>query len=70
MCYLLQTNNSNQNFFKEANYIKQICKYFDLNNSASTNSSSLTNDQTATTNQTWNLQKTTNLNQTTDQINK
>lgn len=28
---LLQTNYSNQSFFKEANFIKVICKYLDLN---------------------------------------
>ena len=27
---LLQTNVSNQSFFKEANYIRYLCKYFDL----------------------------------------
>ena len=31
---LLKSNHSNQNFFKEANYIKKICKYFDLTSSS------------------------------------
>lgn len=45
---LLQKNYSNQSFFKEANYIKKICKYFELSGS----------DDTATN---WTQQKTTNL---------
>jgi hypothetical protein len=35
---LLQTNYSNQNFFKEANYIKQFSKYFDLNSASQSSS--------------------------------
>lgn len=45
---LLQKNYSNQSFFKEANYIKKICKYFELTGSDDTASS-------------WTQQKTTNL---------
>lgn len=64
---LLQTNYSNQNFFKEANYIKKICKYFDLNNNTSNNGStglslgpSSSNTDLSSSNS-WTLQKTTNL---------
>lgn len=32
---LLQSNHSNQSFFKEANYIKKLCSYLDLNSSTS-----------------------------------
>ncbi|RNA34011.1 General vesicular transport factor p115-like protein, partial [Brachionus plicatilis] len=45
---LLQKNYSNQSFFKEANYIKKICRYFELSGS-----------EDAATN--WTQQKTTNL---------
>ncbi|CAF0812047.1 unnamed protein product [Brachionus calyciflorus] len=44
---LLQTNYSNQSFFKEANYIKKLCKYFDLTG----------NDEASQ----WTQQKITNL---------
>jgi hypothetical protein len=64
---LLQTNHSNQSFFKEANYIKKICKYLDLNSSTMGGSGSLSlngldanpgGEASATS---WSLQKTTNL---------
>ena len=29
---LLKSNSSNQNFFKEGNFIKRLCKYFEFNN--------------------------------------
>lgn len=37
---LLQMNTSNQNFFKEANYIKMLCKYLDLSSAMGTNNKS------------------------------
>jgi len=52
---LLKANNSNQSFFIEANYIKKICKYFDL--------SSKTPDSEATSSaekKSWSMQKTIN----------
>jgi intracellular protein transport protein USO1 len=53
---LLKANNSNQSFFIEANYIKKICKYFDL--------SSKTPDSEQATSSTekksWSMQKTIN----------
>lgn len=63
---LLQGNYSNQTFFKEANYIKQICKYLDLNDStanaalvgagAGMGAADATTDTTG-----WTAQKCTNL---------
>jgi hypothetical protein len=62
---LLQTNTSNQSFFKEANYIKQFCKYFDLNSASAkpNSSSSLDSDVSSSSsgNSVWTMQKTTNL---------
>lgn len=56
---LLETNSSNQSFFKEANYIKKICKYFDMSGNTSGNASlGLDPDPSANN---WTLQKTTNL---------
>ena len=64
---LLKSNHSNQNFFKEANYIKKICKYFDL---TSTNSSSTTSNNSTelidgnssnSSSTNWTLQKTVNI---------
>lgn len=48
---LLKSNSSNQSFFVEANYIKKICKYFDV----STKSGEISPD-----NSIWCMQKTTN----------
>ena len=62
---LLQMNYSNQNFFKEANYIKMLCKYLDLtgnNNNNSTNVTNLASDLGDPNNSgAWTVQKTTNL---------
>jgi hypothetical protein len=62
---LLQTNHSNQSFFKEANYIKKICKYLDLNSSTMGGNSGSLNGldaNPAESNVTsWTLQKTSNL---------
>ena len=52
---LLQTNFSNQNYFKEANFIKKLSKFLDLGNSVA----KVSGDTEEATN--WTLQKTTNL---------
>lgn len=60
---LLQSNYSNQSFFKEANYIKVICKYFDLSGGSSNNNSnsgsSSNNGDASDSN--WGAQKCKNL---------
>jgi hypothetical protein len=60
---LLKMNYSNQNFFKEANYIKMLCKYLDLtengNSSAVNNLASDLGDPNNSG--AWTVQKTTNL---------
>lgn len=64
---LLKMNYSNQNFFKEANYIKMLCKYLDLteHNGAAANSGAFNNlasDLGDPNNSgAWTVQKTTNL---------
>lgn len=58
---LLETNSSNQNFFKEANYIKNLTKYFDLRTTNSNDNgigSDLDRDNSAAN---WTVQKSTNL---------
>jgi hypothetical protein len=47
---LLKSNSSNQNFFKEGNFIKRLCKYFEFNNNDSNES------------QVWHEQKCKNIN--------
>jgi hypothetical protein len=54
---LLQGNYSNQTFFKEANYIKQICKYLDLNDS----DVAVVSGASADTSNGWTAQKSSNL---------
>lgn len=60
---LLEKNFSNQNFFKEAHYIKVLCKYFDFQTvnplTSDPHDPPLGND--ATGSQVWTLQKSTNL---------
>ncbi len=51
---LLKGNSSNQSFFIEANYIKKICKYFDLS------SKSTDTESAPTENKAWSMQKTIN----------
>jgi hypothetical protein len=65
---LLQNNNSNQNFFKEANYIKMLCKYLDLSSamgSAAKPSDGLglsdPSSESTSVKNVWSVQKTTNL---------
>jgi hypothetical protein len=65
---LLQTNYSNQSFFKEANYIKKICKYLDLNSStmgglssSGLNGLDVNPGEALSPTTSWSLQKTTNL---------
>jgi len=61
---LLKMNYSNQNFFKEANYIKMLCKYLDLtgNHNNNNNSTNLASDLGDPNNSgAWTVQKTTNL---------
>ncbi len=62
---LLQSNSSNQSFFKEANYIKMLCKYLDLSSAtpSSTQSFTLNADLGESTNalNVWTAQKTKNL---------
>lgn len=57
---LLQTNHSNQSFFKEASFIKVICKYLDLNDD---NRAAESADETASGSKLsdWSAQKCTNL---------
>ena len=50
---LIKSNSSNQNFFKEGNFIKRLCKYFEFNN-GDTNSES--------SSQVWHEQKCKNIN--------
>ena len=56
---LLQTNHSNQSFFKEANFIKLICKYLDLNDD--NNKTSEADEQPGSGLSDWSAQKCTNL---------
>ena len=66
---LLQTNYSNQSFFKEANYIKKICKYLDLNSSTmsgggsngSLNGLDANGPDLSDNSTSWTMQKTANL---------
>lgn len=57
---LLQTNHSNQSFFKEANFIKLICKYLDLNDDNNKTSSEV-DEQPGSALSDWSAQKCTNL---------
>jgi hypothetical protein len=61
---LLQTNYSNQSYFKEANYIKTLCKFFELGNNANSASSSSELSSTSSLEPnsaaSWSMQKTTN----------
>lgn len=62
---LLIMNNSNQNFFKEANYIKMLCKYLDLSSAMNTNNSlteGLGNELDTNNENIWTAQKVINLN--------
>lgn len=63
---LLQANSSNQSFFKEANYIKKLCKYLDLTSATSTSTQSFALNadlgEPASGANVWTAQKTKNLN--------